>query len=175
MESQFKHDCDACQLVGQDAKHDFYFCARADTDMGGSVIARYGSDCPNYASAPVSIAKTLRERGWQHGERHVPGSDPEVQNSPVVTALRLTEEKGLLPKPPEPPAGAKTEPLPDYGDVMELADFVKNCEMGGFIDYDGSGYYAAKGLMYRDFPADPSAIVAGQIDRRFTHVAWFNK
>src|ERR1035437_3886830 len=31
--------------------------------------------------------------------------------------------------------------LPDYGDVMPLADFIQYVNDGSFIDYDGHGYY----------------------------------
>ncbi len=35
----------------------------------------------------------------------------------------------------------KLSELSDYGDVMPLKDFIRNVESGGFIDYDGYGYY----------------------------------
>ena len=38
-------------------------------------------------------------------------------------------------------------PIPEYGDLMTIEEFIKNCEDGIFIDYDGSGYYALKGQL----------------------------
>lgn len=67
-------------------------------------------------------------------------------------------------------------PVPDYGDLMTLEDFEANCRCGGFIDYNGTGYYATPTHFDRSKPARPSDISAGCIDRSFfTHVIWFNK
>jgi hypothetical protein len=45
---RFIHDCENCLFVGQFQEYDLYFC-----DQGGfspTVIARYGSDGPEYTS-----------------------------------------------------------------------------------------------------------------------------
>lgn len=68
---KYKHDCDQCHFVGNISypgplsdgsapltNADLYYCERAESDMGGSVIARHSSDGPDYASAPVSIIKS---------------------------------------------------------------------------------------------------------------------
>jgi hypothetical protein len=70
--------------------------------------------------------------------------------------------------------GVKFEPLPDYGDLFTLKEFEQDCKSGMLIDYDGTGYYAFKDEM-SDKPANPSYFKAGDIDRDFTHVMWFNK
>lgn len=46
--------------------------------------------------------------------------------------------------------------IPDYGDVMTLDDFIENCAVGNFIDYDGFGYYATEDKMtdIRIYPSD---------------------
>lgn len=66
-------------------------------------------------------------------------------------------------------------PIPDYGDLMTLEEFEENCHCGGFIDYDGSGYYATPTHFDRSKPASPSDICQGRVNRNFTHVLWFNK
>jgi hypothetical protein len=63
--------------------------------------------------------------------------------------------------------------VPDYADVFTLSEFEASCLSFCFTDYDGSGNYAKDGKMYG--PVCCRDIAAGQIDRRYTHVAWFNK
>ena len=86
----------------------------------------------------------------------------------------------------------KFEPIPKYGDLMTLDNFIECCQTGGFIDYDGHGYYAMKDKMSDklilpshitgrrdDFDFDTGKFkkieVPINIDRSFTHVVWFNK
>lgn len=69
----------------------------------------------------------------------------------------------------------KATPMHDFGDMMTIEEFVKTVLSGGFIDWDGSGYYSDGKVFYHEKPAWPSEIMAGKIDRSFTHVAWFNK
>jgi hypothetical protein len=52
MTTRYTHDCDSCNFVGQFEKYDVYHCPRCDE---GSLILRYGSDGPEYASAPVKL------------------------------------------------------------------------------------------------------------------------
>jgi hypothetical protein len=49
---RFTHDCSACRFIRQDGEYDVYWCRSGF--QGGSVIARMGSDGPNYSSIPVS-------------------------------------------------------------------------------------------------------------------------
>ena len=67
------------------------------------------------------------------------------------------------------------KPLPDYGELMPIDEFVEAVNSGMFIDDDGSGYYAtAKGMS--DVLALPSLVRKGIVPHRtFTHVMWFNK
>jgi hypothetical protein len=77
--AHFAHDCDSCIYLGQDSEHDFYFCnSRLPT-----VIARYSSNAPDYASglqAAIEIEKF----------------DPKVEH-PLVKALKLARQRGLIP------------------------------------------------------------------------------
>jgi hypothetical protein len=66
-------------------------------------------------------------------------------------------------------------PIAEHGDMYTLEEFIEDCKGGSFYDYDGSGYYASPTHHYWRFPANPSDIMRGRIDRRWTHVAWFNK
>lgn len=48
MRNLYQHDCSRCSFLGQHEGHDLYFC-----EQGGllpTVIARYGSDGPDYTS-----------------------------------------------------------------------------------------------------------------------------
>lgn len=66
------------------------------------------------------------------------------------------------------------KPLPAYGDLMTLSDFVEECNFNNLLDCDGSGRYAFKDQI-SNREAVPSDVVNGIIDLRFTHVMWFNK
>lgn len=64
----------------------------------------------------------------------------------------------------------------EWGDLMTIDEFIDCCEYGGFIDSDGSGYYASD-KHESNIPAIPSMIKSGMIVRRdgLTHVVWYNK
>jgi hypothetical protein len=68
-------------------------------------------------------------------------------------------------------------PIPPYGDLMTLAEFVEQSR-GNLIDWDGSGYFATKDGV-SDIPARPSEAQHWMPERlhygEFTHVMWFNK
>ncbi len=53
---RYVHGCSACEFKGQAGRYDVYFCASCD---GGTWIARYGSDGPDYASYPTFVLKTI--------------------------------------------------------------------------------------------------------------------
>lgn len=69
---------------------------------------------------------------------------------------------------------AKFSDIPDYGDHFTIEDFIDSVKSGMFVDFDGSGYYATKDKM-TDIYANPSEIYRDKIDKRWTHVMWFNK
>lgn len=49
---QFQHDCERCTFHGRFQGHDVYTCQ-------SSVIARFGSDGPEYKSFPEAVASRL--------------------------------------------------------------------------------------------------------------------
>lgn len=64
--ARYKHDCDICVPLGTHEEYDLYWCppppAGAGTGPHGSLIARWNSDGPCYASCPVNIvAQQLKE------------------------------------------------------------------------------------------------------------------
>lgn len=61
-------------------------------------------------------------------------------------------------------------------DLMTLKEFVNYCTSGGFIDYDGNGYYA-NATHESNIPAIPSMITSKMIlnNPLLTHVVWYNK
>lgn len=48
----YKHDCNGCIHLGTEDKLDFYYCAKCD---GGTIIARWSSRGPDYASTPLDM------------------------------------------------------------------------------------------------------------------------
>ena len=83
-------------------------------------------------------------------------------------------------------------PLDNIGTLMTLKNFIESCETGCLIDYDGHGYYAFKNKQSNKVVI-PSFITGRQstfsmktgksgmknikkkIDKKFTHVMWYNK
>jgi len=88
-------------------------------------------------------------------------------------AIEAVIETAMVESMPHHP-NIPDEPIPSYGDHMTLDEFVEICKSGGFVDYDGTGYYATATHMTRE-RAYPSKIRDGVIDRTYTHVMWFNK
>ena len=68
----------------------------------------------------------------------------------------------------------KMSPIPDYGDLMTLEDWVSAVKSGGFIDYDGDGRYATEKEISNKY-VKPSDVRKGKVDKSWTHVVWFNR
>ena len=83
---------------------------------------------------------------------------------------RFMYQTGDGPEQPE----ARMRPLDDDDEHMTMGDFVEACECGGFIDYDGFGYYATA-TEKTDLVVCPSDWRKCKIDDRWTHVVWYNK
>lgn len=67
-------------------------------------------------------------------------------------------------------------PAPEHVDLMPLDEFAALCNMGAFIDYDGTGYYATETeesnvLAKPSYVCDPNTTHPEWA----THVAWYNK
>ncbi len=94
----------------------------------------------------------------------------EVQEilRPYELAMDIERRKKTRTEEPE------YKDIPDYGDHMSMEDFVGCCECGGFIDYDGHGYYATKDKT-TSITIYPSDIMDNKYRKDFTHVVWFNK
>lgn len=71
---KYQHDCSICSFLGADQTYDYYWCAGTLP----TVIARYGSDGPDYAYG-LEIALAVRETKPDH---------------PLVKALNLAIEQG---------------------------------------------------------------------------------
>ena len=63
---------------------------------------------------------------------------------------------------------------PGIGTRMTVQHFMECCEVGGFINSDGEGYYATE-LQESDIPANPAEIVLGFVRKDFPYVVWYNK
>jgi len=60
---RFTHDCGTCKPLGTWGEFDLYHCPGS---FGGSVIARYGSEGPQYASYPVDVFRSAYIAEPQH-------------------------------------------------------------------------------------------------------------
>lgn len=70
---------------------------------------------------------------------------------------------------------AELEPLPNYGLLMTVADFVSMVRRGCLIDYDGDGVLATADAC-SEIIVRPSDVTERGLDARgFTHVVWFNR
>lgn len=65
-------------------------------------------------------------------------------------------------------------PLPDYGSHITFEEWLESVECGGFIDYDGWGYYATENQM-TDIIVRPSHVEKETLIPGWTHIVWFNK
>lgn len=65
-------------------------------------------------------------------------------------------------------------PIPDYGDVMPLREFLESVRDGMFIDYDGFGYPVKDDKMDDDIRIYPSNVVHVW-PKDATHIVWFNR
>lgn len=81
---RFTHDCDRCVFLGADEKYDFWFCPNTKSVTGQTVIARFGSEGPEYASG-LEIAQALAQKGGN-------------SEHPLVKALHLAEAQGMFSK-----------------------------------------------------------------------------
>lgn len=66
-------------------------------------------------------------------------------------------------------------PGPENCDVYSIEEFRGMCECGGFIDYDGDGFYAKDGKE-SNILVKPSDIAADLYrDKEFDSVVWYNR
>lgn len=69
------------------------------------------------------------------------------------------------------------EPIPDYGDLMTIEEWLSAVDCGCFIDYDGYGNLAYEKEM-SEVEVWPSMVKKGQFEKLrgdFTHIVWFNR
>lgn len=82
--------------------------------------------------------------------------------------IRVASQNLRLIKTPE------FSKLSDFGDVMNIKDFIENCRCGGFIDYDGFGYYVKDG-QESNIEILPSDVISGNYRKDFDTIIWFNR
>ena len=64
--------------------------------------------------------------------------------------------------------------IADYGDLIPLKEFINSVENGGFVDYDGHGYFSTASQQSNIY-VSPSDIRKTEIPVWATHVSWFNR
>ena len=60
------------------------------------------------------------------------------------------------------------------GDKMTSVEFLENVACGGFIDYDGFGYYMTEEGMTKEVVI-PSDVARGEFKSEYPFIMWFNK
>lgn len=68
--------------------------------------------------------------------------------------------------------------LPNYGKIMTLKNFSRDCANALLTDYDGHGRYVIEfngKQMMTDIYVRPSDILDGDIKKEYNLVIWFNK
>lgn len=68
----------------------------------------------------------------------------------------------------------KMEPIPEYGYLMTMEEFIETVKCGFFIDYDGYGCYS-DGKEISQGSVCPSDVAKGTVDMKWSHVVWFNR
>lgn len=56
---RFVHDCDECEYLGQRGEYDLWACVRRNDPHGGTLIARWSDDGPDYYSGTVFAVAAL--------------------------------------------------------------------------------------------------------------------
>jgi hypothetical protein len=64
--------------------------------------------------------------------------------------------------------------IPKPSDHMTIKQWIRCVKSGGFIDYDGYGYYATKTKMSNKI-VRPSDVKNKKIDKTFSYIVWFNR
>jgi hypothetical protein len=67
------------------------------------------------------------------------------------------------------------EPIPSYGDLMTIKEFMSSVKSGMLIDYDGYGYWASKTHILSKEHVYPSECRFMVKPAGATHVVWFNR
>jgi hypothetical protein len=66
------------------------------------------------------------------------------------------------------------EDVEEDDDVMSLEEFIRCCECGGFIDYDGFGRYVKDGKTY-NVEIYPSDVFHKSLRTDFDTIVWYNR
>lgn len=64
--------------------------------------------------------------------------------------------------------------ISEVGDKMTLKKFVDCCKCGGFIDYDGFGYYATE-TQESSIKISPSDVTNNKYRKDFPYIIWYNR
>lgn len=89
---QHTHDCDTCLFLGRCQNLDLYVCVGI---LDHTVIARYGSDGPQYTSAPVCMLERM------HDPQYSTAAGSRAARVLTLAAVRAAERGHLPPVPPD--------------------------------------------------------------------------
>lgn len=114
------------------------------------------------------LDEIIDKKSWEMAKQNIPYQDfQEAVKVYRQESIKLSKETRLELNP-------EMSPQDDIGDLMEISDFISCVEMGGFIDYDGFGYYSNK-TEQSNIIILPSDIRADIYRKDFSHVKWYNR
>jgi hypothetical protein len=103
------------------------------------------------------------------------GNRPYVFVFPNGEVDSIMSDADLMKKAVTSESIKHSEEIPDYSDIIPIDEFIKECEMGDFIDDDGIGELIIDDKM-TGIRVCPSDIVNHSIDlAKVAKVAWFNR
>jgi len=95
MKPRFQHDCDNCIFIGHFHNHDVHICPH-DSLVGSFVIARYGNDAPDYASAPTCVIKAILEDKESKEDEYVKAFLAGLEKvRPLLPLIKLVDLEDL--------------------------------------------------------------------------------
>jgi hypothetical protein len=110
----------------------------------------------------------LYDKKWYEDDPSRPWNEFLKYAEPEIKKLgELSREKRMM-------MPYKLSALSDFGDVMSLKQFIDCVNAGGFIDYDGYGYYV-KDNQETNIIIYPSDIKYKAIRKEFDTIVWFNR
>jgi hypothetical protein len=107
----------------------------------------------------------LKEKVWDNSKPYEEYYD--FMKAEFNKQSQLSRERRML-------VDYKLSELSMFGDVMSLETFIANCKCGGFIDYDGYGYYVKDGKE-SNIEIYPSDVKHGAVRKDFDTIIWFNR
>jgi len=113
----------------------------------------------------INLLIDEKEKRWDNQR---PWNEYEEHMSPEWRRLSKLSSEARMIMPYE------LNEMSEYGDQMSLKEFLSNVKCGGFIDYDGYGYYTKDGKETNVIIL-PSDVKHKKVRKDFDSIIWFNR